>query len=92
MIEGNAMNFQPLGKRVLIERVEEAKTTASGIYIPDSAKEKPSQGKVLAVSKEVKEVAVNDTVVFGKYAGNELTLDGTTYLVIELDDLLGIVK
>lgn len=86
------MNFQPLGKRVLVERVEEAKTTASGIYIPDSAKEKPSQGKVLAVSKEVEDVAVNDTVVFGKYSGNELTLDGTTYLVIELDDLLGIVK
>ena len=86
------MNFQPLGKRVLIERIEEAKTTASGIYIPDSAKEKPSQGKVLAVSSEVEDVAVNDTVVFGKYAGNELTLDGTTYLVIETDDLLGIVK
>ena len=86
------MNFQPLGKRVLVQRVEEAKTTASGIYIPDSAKEKPSQGKVLAVGKEVEEVSVNDTVVFGKYAGNELTLDGTTYLVIELDDLLGIVK
>ncbi len=86
------MNFQPLGKRVLVERVEEAKTTASGIYIPDSAKEKPSQGKVLAVSKEIEDVAVNDTVVFGKYSGNELTLDGTTYLVIELDDLLGIVK
>ncbi len=86
------MNFQPLGKRVLIERVEEAKTTASGIYIPDSAKEKPSQGKVLAVSKEVEDVAVNDIVVFGKYSGNELTLDGTTYLVIEVDDLLGIVK
>ncbi len=86
------MNFQPLGKRVLIERVEEAKTTASGIYIPDSAKEKPSQGKVLAVSAEVENVAVNDTVVFGKYAGNELTLDGTTYLVIDTDDLLGIIK
>lgn len=86
------MNFQPLGKRVLVERVEEAKTTASGIYIPDSAKEKPSQGKVLAVGKEVEEVSVNDTVVFGKYAGNELTLDGTAYLVIELDDLLGIIK
>ena len=86
------MNFQPLGKRVLIERVEEAKTTASGIYIPDSAKEKPSQGKVLAVSSEVETVAVNDTVVFGKYAGSELTLDGTDYLVIETDDLLGIVK
>ena len=86
------MNFQPLGKRVLIERVEEAKTTASGIYIPDSAKEKPSQGKVLAVSTEVENVAVNDTVVFGKYAGSELTLDNTTYLVIETDDLLGIIK
>ena len=86
------MNFEPLGKRVLIERVEEAKTTASGIYIPDSAKEKPSQGKVLAVSKEVEAISVNDTVVFGKYAGSELTLDGTTYLVIETDDLLGIVK
>ncbi len=86
------MNFQPLGKRVLIERIEEAKTTASGIYIPDSAKEKPSQGKVLAISAEVEDVAVNDTVVFGKYAGNELTLDGTTYLVIETDDLLGIIK
>jgi len=86
------MNFQPLGKRVLIERVEEAKTTASGIYIPDSAQEKPSQGKVLAVSSEVNDVAVDDTVVFGKYAGNELTLDGTTYLVIETDDLLGIIK
>ena len=86
------MNFQPLGKRVLVERVEEAKTTASGIYIPDSAKEKPSQGKVLAVSTEVEAVNVDDTVVFGKYAGSELTLDGTTYLVIETDDLLGIVK
>ena len=86
------MNFQPLGKRVLVERLEEAKTTASGIYIPDSAKEKPSQGKVLAVSKEVEDVAFNDIVVFGKYSGNELILDGTTYLVIELDDLLGIVK
>ena len=86
------MNFQPLGKRVLVERVEEAKTTASGIYIPDSAQEKPSQGKVLAVSTEVENVNVDDTVVFGKYSGSELTLDGTTYLVIETDDLLGIVK
>jgi chaperonin GroES len=86
------MNFQPLGKRVLVERVEEARTTASGIYIPDSAKEKPSQGKVIAVSKEVEDVTVNDTVVFGKYSGSELSIDGTTYLVIELDDLFGIIK
>lgn len=86
------MNFQPLGKRVLVERVEEATTTASGIIIPDNAKEKPSQGRVVAVSKEVDCVAEGDTVVFGKYAGNELTLDGTAYLVIETDDLLGIIK
>ncbi len=86
------MNFQPLGKRVLVERVEEARTTASGIYIPDSAKEKPSQGKVIAVSKEVEGVTVNDTVVFGKYSGSELSIEGATYLVIELDDLFGIIK
>ena len=86
------MNFQPLGKRVLVSRVEEATTTASGIIIPDNAKEKPSQGKVLAISDEVTNVAVDDTVVFGKYAGSELSLDGSNYLVIEVDDLLGIVK
>lgn len=86
------MNFQPLGTRVLVERHEEATKTASGIIIPDNAKEKPSQGTVVAVSKEVETVATGDVVVFGKYAGNELTLDGKTYLVIETDDLLGIIK
>lgn len=86
------MNFQPLGKRVLVERLEEATTTASGIIIPDNAKEKPSQGKVVAVSSEVEDVANGDTVVFGKYSGSELSLDGQTYLVIDTDDLLGIIK
>jgi chaperonin GroES len=86
------MNFVPLGKRVLVSRTEEAKTTASGIIIPDNATEKPSQGKVVAISSEVENVNVDDTVVFGKYAGNELKLDGVTYLVIEVDDLLGIIK
>lgn len=86
------MNFQPLGKRVLVQRVEEASTTASGIIIPDNVKEKPSQGKVIAVSSEVDNVAIGETVVFGKYAGNELTLEGEDYLVIEVDDLLGIIK
>ena len=86
------MNFQPLGKRVLVERVEEATTTASGIIIPDNAKEKPSQGKVIAVSSEVENVNAGDTVVFGKYSGSELTLEGTKYLVMEVDDILGIIK
>ena len=86
------MNFQPLGKRVLVQRLEEATTTASGIIIPDNAKEKPSQGTVISVSTEVENVATGDVVVFGKYAGNELTIDGKSYLVIEIDDLFGILK
>lgn len=86
------MNFVPLGKRVLIERQEESNTTASGIIIPDTAKEKPSHGKVVAISSEIENVKVNDTVVFGKYSGSELTVEGSTYLVLEADDLLGIMK
>ncbi len=86
------MNFQPLGNRTLVERLEEATTTASGIIIPDNAKEKPSQGKVIAIGDEVEQIAVNDVVVFGKYAGNEITIDGATYLIIESDDIYGIMK
>ncbi|WP_458701350.1 co-chaperone GroES [Sulfurospirillum sp. 1307] len=89
------MDFTPLGQRVLIERVEEPTTTASGIIIPDNAKEKPLNGKVVAISKEIAEqgqIAVNDTVVFGKYAGTELSLDGKEYLVMEEKEILGILK
>lgn len=86
------MNFQPLGKRVLVQRLEEATTTASGIIIPDNAKEKPSQGTVMAVSDKVTNVEVGNVVVFSKYSGTELTLDGKTYLVIATSDLLGIIK
>jgi chaperonin GroES len=85
------MNFKPLGDRLLVQRVEEAKTTASGIIIPDNAKEKPSRGNVIAISDEVEGVSVDDTIVFGKYAGTELTLDGTEYLVLELTDILGVI-
>ena len=77
------MNFQPLGKRVLVERLEDVKTTASGIIIPDNAKEKPLSGKVLAVSSEVEGVSVGDSVVFAKYGGTEVVLDGKTYLVLK---------
>ena len=73
------MNFLPLGKRVLIEREEELKTTASGIIIPDNAsKEKPSEGKVIAISKEVEGISEGDRVV--------------KYLVLNTDDILGIIK
>jgi len=88
------MTFKPLGKRVLLERIEEATTTASGIIIPDNAKEKPLSGIVRAVSPKVAEkglVAVGDKVMFAKYAGTELTLGGKPYLVMNLDDLLGVL-
>ncbi|EEF13680.1 chaperonin GroS [Campylobacter rectus RM3267] len=86
------MNFQPLGKRVLVERLEDVKTTASGIIIPDNAKEKPLSGKVLAVSSEVEGVSVGDSVVFAKYGGTEVALEGKTYLVLNIDDVLGVLK
>ncbi|PSM51762.1 10 kD chaperonin (cpn10) [Campylobacter blaseri] len=87
------MNFQPLGKRILVKREEETKTTATGIIIPDNAsKEKPSVGEVVAVSKESEGINVGDTVVFSKYAGSEVNLDGEKYLVLNLEDTLGIIK
>ncbi|EAI9999285.1 co-chaperone GroES [Campylobacter jejuni] len=86
------MNFQPLGKRVLVKRVEETKTTASGIIIPDNAKEKPLMGEVVAVSKEITDIANCDKIVFAKYGGTEIKLDNNEYLVLNLDDILGILK
>ncbi len=86
------MNFQPLGKRVLVERLEDVKTTASGIIIPDNAKEKPLSGEVKAVGPEVEGVKTGDKVVFAKYGGTEVVLDGKTYLVLKIEDVLGVLK
>ncbi len=85
------MNFKPLGDRLLVERVEEVNTTASGIIIPDNAKEKPSRGKVLAIGSDVEDVNVDDVVVFGKYSGTDLVLDDKEYLVLEVSDVLGVI-
>ena len=85
------MNFQPLGNRVLVKRVEEATTTMSGIIIPDNAKEKPSRGEVVAVSKEVEVLKNADQVLFGKFAGNEVTFDGIKYIVLDIEDIFGII-
>ncbi len=87
--------FKPLGQRVLVKREEETNTTASGIIIPDNAKEKPLTAKVVAISSEVEEddeVKVGDKVVFAKYSGTELTLDGEEHLVLNIDDILGILS
>ena len=88
------MNIRPLHDRVVVRRMEEERKTASGIIIPDNAKEKPLSGIVKAVSEKIKEkgtVEVGDKVIFAKYAGNELTIDGKTYLVMNLDDILGVL-
>jgi chaperonin GroES len=85
------MNFKPLGERLLVKSVEESNTTASGIIIPDNAKEKPNRAEVVAVGSEVNNVNVGDTVVYGKYAGTELVLDGSDYMVLELSDVLGVI-
>lgn len=87
-------SFLPLGQRVLVKRVEEATTTASGIIIPDNAKEKPFNAEVLAVSNEVKEdgdIQVGDNIIFAKYTGTELTVNGTEHLILNVDDILGIL-
>ena len=89
------MSFKPLANRVLVERVDEPQKTASGIIIPDNAKEKPQEAKVLAIGPEVEEegqINVGDTVVFGKYSGTEITVDGKELLILSSDDILGIMK
>ena len=85
------MNFKPLGKRVLVQAVEVENRTASGIYIPDNAKEKPSTAKVIAVGSEVKELNIDDSVVFGKYSGTKIDLEGNEYLILELKNILGVM-
>jgi len=95
------MKVRPLRDRILVERLEEAAQQVGGIIIPDTAKEKPQQGRVVAVGKGrvtdkgdviPLDVQVGDTVLFGKYAGTEIKLDGTEYLIVREDEVLGIVE
>jgi chaperonin GroES len=95
------MKIRPLQDRIIVERVEEETTTASGIIIPDTAKEKPQEGKVIAVGNGKKteegkvialDVKVGDKVLFGKYAGTEIKIEGKDYLMMREDDILGIVE
>ncbi len=95
------MNIRPLQDRVIVKRIEEEEKTAGGIIIPDTAKEKPQEGQVVAVGKGKADgdgnvvpldVKVNDRVLFGKYAGSEITLDGEEHMIMREDDILGIVE
>ena len=89
------VNINPLADRVLIEPLQAETKTASGIIIPDNAKEKPQKGTVVAVGPGTKDekvtVKVGDTVLYGKYAGTELKFDGTDYLMMRESDILAIV-
>lgn len=96
-----AVKIQPLGDRVVVKALESLSKTKGGIVLPDTAKEKPQEGEIVAVGKgrllesgEVKplEVKVGDKVLYGKYSGTEITLDGQEYLILREEDVLAIIK
>lgn len=95
------MKLRPLQDRILVQRVEEETTTKGGIIIPDTAKEKPAEGKVTSVGngkvgddgkRVALEVKKGDRVLFGKYAGTEVKVDGNEYLIMREDDVLGVIE
>ena len=95
-----AIKVRPLHDRIIVQRLEEEEQQVGGIIIPDTAKEKPQQGKIVAVGKgKVKEdggiqpmdVKDGDTILFGKYSGQEIKLDGEEYLIMKEDEVLGVV-
>lgn len=85
-----AKGFQPLGERVFVTYTEEMERTAGGIYVPDTAKEKPQRGIVQAVGKKVENVKVGDQVLFDKYAGTKLRIDDEECLILKEEDILGV--
>jgi len=99
--EKDNMNLRPLQDRVIVKRVEEETKTAGGLFIPETAKEKPQRGEIVAAGKGKKtedgkvlplDVKVGDKVLFGKYAGTEIKVDGEDYLMMREDDLLAVVE
>ncbi|MBM9514208.1 co-chaperone GroES [Desulfogranum marinum] len=95
------MKIRPLNDRILVKRLEEEEKTAGGIIIPDSAKEKPAEGEIVAVGpgklsdageRVAMDVAVGDRVLFSKYGGTDVKLDGEDFLIMREDDILGVVE
>ena len=94
------MKIRPLGERVLVKRIEEEETRRGGIIIPDTAKEKPQQGEVIAVGpgrwddngkRRAPEVKEGDRILFGKYAGNEVKVGDDEFMIMREDDILGVI-
>ncbi|MFN8548984.1 MAG: co-chaperone GroES [Candidatus Eisenbacteria bacterium] len=101
MANKTTTKIRPLGDRILVKRLEEAEQMQGGIYIPDTAKEKPTQGEIMAVGPgrtlddgkvQKLEVKVGDRVLMGKYSGTEVKIDGEEYLILREDDVLGILE
>jgi chaperonin GroES len=95
------MNIRPLYDRVVVKRIDEQETTRNGIIIPDSAKEKPQEGEVIAVGRGKRletgemvalDVKAGDRILFGKYSGSETKVDGVEYIIMREDDVLGILN
>ncbi len=95
------MKIRPLQDRVIVKRIEEEEKSRGGIIIPDTAKEKPQEGKVIAVGKGKAnedgkviplDVKVNDRILFGKYSGTEINIDGEEHLIMREDDILGVIE
>lgn len=95
------MNIRPLNDRILVKRLEEEQTTAGGIIIPDSAKEKPAEGEIVAVGpgkmndageRVAMDVKAGDRVLFSKYGGTDVKLDGNDFLIMREDDILGVIE
>lgn len=95
------MDIRPLHDRIVVKRIEESETKRGGLYIPDSAKEKPQQGEVFAVGNGKRnedgkliplDVKKGDRILFGKYSGNDITIDGTEYLIMREDEVLGVLE
>jgi chaperonin GroES len=95
------MNVRPLHDRLIVHRVEEGEQQVGGIIIPDSAKEKPQQGTVIAAgsgkvkddgTRQTPDVKTGDVILFGKYSGQEVKLDGELYLILKEDDVLGVIE
>jgi chaperonin GroES len=96
------MDIRPLHDRIVVKRIEEKEaTTAGGLFIPDSAKEKPQEGQVVAVGKGKRaddgkliapDVQVGDRILFGKYSGSDIKLDGNEYLIMREDEVLGVLE
>ena len=95
------MKFRPLHDRVVVRRIDEEEKSAGGIIIPDTAKEKPSQGEIVAVGSGARnengeitpmDVQVGDTVLFGKWSGTEVTIDGEELLIMKESDIMGVIE